>query len=462
MFAMMMRMQLFFAVLRRRSALIGSVLAITAIVSGVYLWKDSGSAAASLAAAAGSYQTPQEQSDVYVRFEMEAYDRIAENFWVKPGSYGQFGVPELPDLFRLAADQQMGATFALASSTRGATAEMLAQVFATASSTDAKRQDALAILSLILQALPPQGHDQLLSSQAQTALKNTVENVNPSVDLYGNLGLPTGASAQEVEQAYAKKKQELAATTSAQGKQALAQAQQAQAVLSSPVNKAIYDETGAQPTVSTHRDGDTLYIGIGEVAPTTIQEFIAAIEDASTTPGLDSLIIDLRGNVGGSLDFTQNFMSLFLGANQYAFDLYHQGDLDVQRTPASPKMPELARYREIAVLVDGMTQSTAELTASVLQHDHFAYVVGEKSRGWGSVETTYPLSTSIDSGGQYALLLVTYLTVRGDGNPIEGNGVIPDVDVSQVGWQAKLPQYFFSPSVISALKKEAAPSSVAK
>jgi len=449
-------MPLVLGIIRRRLALIFFIIVVIAAGAAVYWWHGHKDAALA-ASAAASYKTP-EEADPYVRFDMEAYDTIIANFWVAPGEYQKYGVPELPDLFRLAADKQLGGTFTLASSTRMATAEMLAQALATASSTDEKRADALGMLSLILQTLPPQGHDELLSSQAETQLKDTVENVNPSANLYGDLGLSSGATAAQVDTAFAQKQQELAATTSAQGQQELADAEHAHQVLSAPVNKNIYDQTGAQPTVTSHRDGDTLYVGIAKVAPTTINEFVAAIEDASTTPGLDSLIIDLRGNVGGALDFTQNFMSLFLGANQYAFDLYHQDNLEVQRTPGSAKMPELARYREIAVLADNMTQSTAELTTSVLRHDHFAFVVGEKTRGWGSVETTYPMSTVIDPNETYALLLVTYLTVRDDGNPIEGNGVVPDVDVTQAGWQGKLSQYFEQADIIAALKKEAAPA----
>ena len=68
------------------------------------------------------------------------------------------------------------------------------------------------------------------------------------------------------------------------------------------------------------------------MAPSTIEEFTAAIDSASTTPALTNLIIDLRGNIGGDLSFAQEFLSLFFGPNEYAFDLYHQGNLDVQRT----------------------------------------------------------------------------------------------------------------------------------
>src|SRR5665213_3069812 len=188
-------------------------------------------------------------------------------------------------------------------------------------STTSQEQLALQTVQIALYNLSPVGRDQLLSSQAQTSLQNTVNNVNPAENLYADLGLPNGATSAQVEQAYVQKSAALAATTSAAGKEELAQVQQADATLSNPTNKTIYDQTGAQATVFSHvLNAHTLYIDVSSVAPTTIQEFAAAIDAASTTPALTNLIIDLRGNIGGDLSFAQEFLALFFGPNEYAFD----------------------------------------------------------------------------------------------------------------------------------------------
>jgi hypothetical protein len=50
---------------------------------------------------------------------------------------------------------------------------------------------------------------------------------------------------------------------------------------------------------------------------------------------------------------------------------------------------------------------------------------------------------------------VNSLTVREDNQPIEGNGVVPDVDTTKTGWQSELSKQFFSPSLISALRQTA-------
>ena len=433
--------------MRTRSGVAIFLVIVVLSGAGVYWWQGRN---ATEVAAASQFKTPQEQSNVYVRFDMEAYDAIASQYWQEASD------AQLAQLFQLSVSKAAGvATEPLATSTRTAVAQMLGSAFSGLSTTS-EEQLALQTLQVALFNLAPTGRDQLLSSQAQTDLQNIVNNVNPSENLYSDLGLPSGASQTEVEQAYAKQSATLAATTTSTGKAELAQVQKANATLSNPTSKAIYDQTGAQATVFPHvLNTHTLYIDISSVAPTTIEEFAAAIDAASTTPALTNLIIDLRGNIGGDLSFAQEFLALFLGPNQYAFDLFHQGALDVQRTANITQSTTLQQFNEIAVLTDPMTQSTAELAASALKHDRLAYVVGSTTRGWGSVETIIPMQTSIDPSETYALELVEYLTVRYDGAPIEGNGVVPDVDTSAPGWTSQLQKYFTSPSLVSSLESEA-------
>jgi C-terminal processing protease CtpA/Prc len=81
-----------------------------------------------------------------------------------------------------------------------------------------------------------------------------------------------------------------------------------------------------------------------------------------------------------------------------------------------------------------------------------AKVVGKTTRGWGTVENTYPMDTVIDEEEKYILLLVNSITLRDDGQPIEGRGVTPDVDISNPNWKNELSKNFKSESMISALK----------
>ncbi len=398
-------------------------------------------------AAGSAYATPQEAASVYVRFDMEAYDKIAQNYWNKLSD------AQLAELFTLSADKAASTTALLKATDRPTTAKMLAQMFAMATSSAARKQLALKTLAVALYNLAPFGRDQLFTNEQTTALRQEVSNVHPNENLYGNLGLSKGASASEVQAAYTAKAKALSASSSPAAAQALQTIAYAKQVLTNPESKQLYDSSGIQPTVFPHILGHTLYLDLSQIAPTTLQEFAIAVNNASTTPGLDSMIIDLRGNIGGALDFLQNFLGLFIGNNQYAFDLYHQGQYEVQRT-VQPKFAELDRYTDIAILTDHMTQSTAELTTATFERYHLAHVVGTTTRGWGTVENTYPLKTALD-GSTYTLLLVNSITLRPDNQPIEGRGVDPNVNTSVPGWQSKLSQYFRSASLIKAIEQVA-------
>jgi C-terminal processing protease CtpA/Prc len=102
-----------------------------------------------------------------------------------------------------------------------------------------------------------------------------------------------------------------------------------------------------------------------------------------------------------------------------------------------------------------MSQSTAELTTAIFKKFKLAHVVGKTTRGWGSVENTFPIEADIDPTQKFTVLLVHSLTLREDNQPIEGKGVDPDVDISQPDWQSQLSKYFSSPSLVSALKSHA-------
>lgn len=388
------------------------------------------------------------EADEYVRFDMEVYDSILQNYWAPHSQY------DLSNFFKLAIEKVSGSPAKLSTTTREGVAEMVSIAVNSATTTDAKKNLALNTAIVTLYNLQPVGRNGLLSSQQETALRQNVANIDTSKNLYQNLGLEKGATAQEVVKAFEKKDTELKASTSPEAKAQREQIAYTKNVLTNPQSKTLYDQAGVEPTIFTHRVGDTLYLYISKISPTTFGEFALAIDGASTTSRLNSMIIDFRGNVGGSLDFLQNFLGLFVGANQYAFDLFHQGDYQVQRT-VQAKYPLLDRYKEIAIITDSMTQSTAELTSATFKRLHLAKTVGTNTRGWGTVENTYPVSTVIDPNVKYTLLLVNSITLRDDNQSIEGMGVDPNVRTTEKDWKTKLDSNFNSKSLIDALKQRA-------
>lgn len=395
-------------------------------------------------AAAIAYKTPQEQNDLYVRFVLEAYDIIQVNYWQKAPD------AQMASLFQLSLDKA-GSTSTPAVSDRPGIAKQLDSAFNSLTGDTQKRQLATAILQVALYNLAPNGRSELLTAQDQKAVQNTVANINPSSNLYNELGVAASSSEAQIREAYTQKKQALEASSSPAAAAALQRASYVNDVLTNSTDKARYDQNKAEPTVFPHVFGSTIYLNVARMSPQTAGDFIAALNNASTTP-LSSMVIDLRNNIGGSLEQVPNMIGIFMGLNQYEFDIFHQSDFQPIRSPIA-RDPDLDRYKEIAILTNDQTQSSAEVMTSALKRFHMAYSVGTNTRGWGSVENTFTLTTQIDPSTQYALLLVIGLTLRPDNQPIESSGVDVDVSIRDKNWQSELSQYFHSQSLIAAIEK---------
>lgn len=430
--------------LKRNFVLIGTLIVVLSL-SGFGYYKYSNPSLAPV-----TYKTP-EEANAYVRFDMEAYDSILKNYW------SQMKEEDLATHFQLSVQkaQNASSTPALITKDRAGTAKMISDAIAALPDDEAKKKLTLDTLVVVTYNLQPVGRNGILSSKEETALRQNVSNINPETDLYKNLGVEKGATPEVVEKAFKEKEAVLAKEGTPEAKKELEQITYAHKVLTDQNSKALYDENKIEPTVSGRVLGKTLYLAISKISPTTLQEFGIIVNNASTTPKLDSMIIDFRGNVGGALDFLQYFLGLFIGEKQYAFDLFHQGDYQVQRTVLS-KFDQLERYKEFAILTDNMTQSTAELTTAAFKRFGLAYVVGTATRGWGTVENTYPIETTIAQGEKYSLFLVNNITLRDDNQPIEGRGVDPDIDIKNPNWRNELPKVFRSQSLIEAVSKTAA------
>ncbi len=340
----------------------------------------------------------------------------------------------------------------LLTTNREGVANMISKALEHATSSAIKKDLAKNVLIVALYNLYPIGRSGLFSEKQEKDLRQQVANVNPDKDLYNDLGVPKGASTSAIMLAYDKKAADLSKQKTPEAAEELKKLSYAKQVLTDPNTKDLYDQAKVEPTSSHKVIGKSLYIKIDKVAPTTLIEFGRTLISASTTPGLTGLIIDLRGNLGGALDFAQHFLGLFLGPNQYAFDLFHQDEYKAQRT-AQPRFQLLDRYEEVAVLTDDMTQSSAEVTAAAFKRFKIGTVIGTKTRGWGTVENTFPLDTVIDPAEKFTLFLVHSLTLRDDGQPIEGAGVEPNVDIKKANWKTAIGKYIHSKGLIQAVTK---------
>ena len=395
------------------------------------------------------YKTP-EESDPHVRFLMEGFDVIQSSYWQKASD------GDLALLYQASIQKFASSTLSLGTTTdRASVAKFVSGGLSSVPDAD-RTKTVESILGAVLYNMAPIGRNQLLTSSARKDLQNEVNNVHPGTNLYDTLGVENGASAASVQQAYTEKKKELVASTSPVAKQELEKVTYAQQVLTATDTKANYDQSRVEPTVFAHLvNPTTLYVYFQKMSPTTESEFEDVVRK-NVKGSVASMIIDLRSNEGGDLTTAQTFLGLFSGPNQYAFDFYHRGEYKAQRTMGLGAMAELKKIREIAVLTDGMTQSTAEVVTAAMKRLNLAASVGTVTRGWGSVEQITPMQTPIDEGGQHAMLLVVELTVSDNAQPIESHGVLPDVDTTQKNWQLELPKHFFSKDLIAAIKKQIA------
>jgi len=91
--------------------------------------------------------------------------------------------------------------------------------------------------------------------------------------------------------------------------------------------------------------------------------------------------------------------------------------------------------------------------AAVLKKYNVGIVVGTKTRGWGTVEKVFEIKNQFDSTEKYSAFLAHHLTLREDGQPIEGKGVEPLVNIQDPNWQKQLNTYFHYPELTNAVAK---------
>jgi carboxyl-terminal processing protease len=208
-----------------------------------------------------------------------------------------------------------------------------------------------------------------------------------------------------------------------------------------------------EPTTLARLIGPNIsYIRLTKISPATFDEFRRAAAKIEGGKGLDSLILDLRGNVGGSIDALPYLLGPFIGQNQYAYEFFHQGE----RLPFKTKtgwLSSLLKYKKVVVLIDGRTQSSAELMASVLKKYNVGVLLGERTRGWGTVEKVFQIKQQISDKEKYSVFLVHSLALRDDDQPIEGHGVEPTIKISDADWEKQLFSYFRYPELAKAVKE---------
>lgn len=149
------------------------------------------------------------------------------------------------------------------------------------------------------------------------------------------------------------------------------------------------------------------YIGLTRgFQATTIDELNEAISKLKAD-GMESLILDLRGNPGGLLNQAVQVASRFLQPGEVIVEV--KG-----RRSSRPPYRALSSNPDdfpLVVLINQASASASEIVAGALQDHDRALIVGEPSFGKGLVQTVYPILRG--EGGAVTLSTARYYTPAG-------------------------------------------------
>lgn len=144
---------------------------------------------------------------------------------------------------------------------------------------------------------------------------------------------------------------------------------------------------------------------------------------SSEVKGHETLILDLRGNLGGYVKTLERFVGNF-------FD----HDLKIADRKGRKEMkPQLAKSRgsaifngKLIVLVDSKSASAAEIFARLVQLEKRGIVIGDQTSGAVMESKGYPHDIGTDTVVSFGVSVTDADVIMSDGNSLERVGVTPD------------------------------------
>ncbi len=147
------------------------------------------------------------------------------------------------------------------------------------------------------------------------------------------------------------------------------------------------------------------YLRLAQFARTTYKEFVEATNRLKVE-GMNSLILDLRGNPGGFMD------QAILLSNEFLADstliVYTEDKLGNQEMQYSNRDGQLQDL-ELVVLIDEGSASSSEIVAGALQDNDKGTIIGRRSFGKGLVQSQIPFN----DGSAIRLTIARYYTPSG-------------------------------------------------
>jgi carboxyl-terminal processing protease len=143
------------------------------------------------------------------------------------------------------------------------------------------------------------------------------------------------------------------------------------------------------------------------------------------TQKVEGIIIDIRGNGGGSLLEALELTGLFIESGPVVQTKDSYGRIDVNEDPD----PEISYSGPLAVLVDRNSASASEIFAGAIQDYRRGLIIGEPTYGKGTVQNIVDLNRFVrnnsEDHGKLKTTIAQFFRVSGGSNQLKG--VIPDI-----------------------------------
>ncbi|MFW0862099.1 MAG: S41 family peptidase [Candidatus Komeilibacteria bacterium] len=392
----------------------------------------------------------------YVDFLSEIYEKIQENYWEVITDEDLF------NLYKQAAEKLEKKTEVTINNDKVGMRSMMKQIIDNIETEEDKKDFTINVATIVLYNLQPIGRSGLYTTQKETELWNNVKNIDPDTNLYDELEVTEDASREDIQAAAEEKTTALnniiTDNTKTDEERQAAQAKlatitRAEETLTQDSSRDMYNNSGVEATVYGEiLSNNILHMKIKKMSPTSFTELQQVANEYDKYNLLDTLILDLRGNIGGAVDLMPYFLGPFIGPNQYAYETYHQGEYEPVKTKVG-WLPSLVRYKKVVILQDELGQSSAEVMSAVLKKYNVGVLVGTKSKGWGTIEAVYDIDNQITDEETYKMFLVNSITLRDDNQPIEGRGVDPTIDINDEDWTDQLYSYIPDQTLINSVKK---------
>jgi len=166
---------------------------------------------------------------------------------------------------------------------------------------------------------------------------------------------------------------------------------------------------------AARQEDDILYLKLAAINASTVGDVKDALQTYAGTKGI---VLDLRGNPGGSFDAAIKIVDLFLDG---AIIASTKGRKNEDAVYYNAEAGDVSDGKPIVVLADGETASAAEIMAAALQEQGRAKFIGTRTFGKASVQQLL----NLPSGAVLAVTKAFYYTPSG--LLIEGRGVSPDI-----------------------------------